>query len=118
MIVTFKIDHVIHPSARGRKGKYGNFYSPTGKEINSLGWEFKAQCGHTINWEYPVTIKIIMSRNLMKTNHDLDNVIKTIIDALVQSTVIKDDKIIYIHEIQATISENLHTMIGISDEHV
>lgn len=56
--------------------------------LNSAGWEIRAQKPSRIDG--PVEITIVLKRGAK--NHDLDNRIKPILDALQKFHVIEDDK--------------------------
>lgn len=78
----------IKPKARPRLGAGGRVYSPTSSHERSLAWELRAHYPG-VRYESPVSVECAM---FGKQRGDLDNCIKTLLDALQKAGIIKNDK--------------------------
>jgi Holliday junction resolvase RusA-like endonuclease len=88
-----KIDHNIEPMKRPRVSN-GHAWSPSSKQVDSLAWEIKQQTNNT-KFKNPVYIFITLGKCQNKKG-DLDNILKTILDAIVKTGMIKDDSQKYV----------------------
>ena len=88
-----KIDHNIEPMKRPRVSN-GHAWSPSSKQVDKLAWEIKQQA-NGVKFKEPVHISVVLGKYQNKKG-DLDNILKTILDAIVKAGVIKDDSQKYI----------------------
>ncbi|MGC8993072.1 MAG: RusA family crossover junction endodeoxyribonuclease [Thermoplasmata archaeon] len=114
MITIIRIKYKIKSAKRPRLGKSGKFYSPSHKEITSLAWDFASQ-SKFVKYDKPVKVIIQLAKSLTAKNSDLDNLAKTIIDAIVQAKIIKDDNIQYIKHLTIEVVNSDTTIITITD---
>jgi len=88
-----KIDHNIEPMKRPRVSN-GHAWSPSSKQVDKLAWEIKQQADNT-KFQNPVHISVVLGKYQSKKG-DLDNILKTVFDAIVKAGVIKDDSQKYV----------------------
>lgn len=82
-MIKIDCDYPVEPKARPRLGRNGNVYSPC-KGEESLAWIIRAGAG---TWSTTVPVKVTFE--VAYSRGDLDNYVKTILDALQKSGVVR-----------------------------